>query len=241
MEESDDFRRKNYSLIMARPDSPLAKYVNDKEHIQKYAEMMITESNEVIQDDEEFTLQFLNNNEITLETRVAYIKALEAMIQSLANVTLKDLWPILLQEDRVICSEENIIQYFLYADKTISIELSEFINRFEGKLDFASLKNKHGNEIASAFLQGVSKCMDLDNVHYKNILQSTKRHFLNFQIEDLDIDKIKILIDIEAIHMSKDTLEFMREYYPDNILHFIKHNVAEYATDDVFGSSVDFD
>ncbi|HHJ5466376.1 TPA: hypothetical protein ACQPPL_004654, partial [Enterobacter hormaechei] len=132
----DDIRHKNYTLVMSQPDSPLASYVNN--HISDYLDMVLSSCDGSIVDDEAIVLSVLNNEEITDEQKGQYINSLQTFVTSLSEVESESLWSSLLDKDRAICSEGNIVSYFEHVDG-LDGSLIEFINRTDTELDFKKI------------------------------------------------------------------------------------------------------
>ncbi|HBQ6509375.1 TPA: hypothetical protein L8N41_005627, partial [Klebsiella variicola subsp. variicola] len=109
LNSEDDIRHKNYTLVMSQPDSPLASYVNN--HISDYLDMVLSSCDGSIVDDEAIVLSVLNNEGISDEQKGQYINALQTFVTSLSEVESESLWSSLLDKDRAVCSEENIVSY----------------------------------------------------------------------------------------------------------------------------------
>ena len=58
---------------------------------------------------------------------------------------------------------------------------------------------------------------------------SLKYHYNNFELFNIPRDKLIILIDTSIIRMTVDNLNFLRDNYPDEKFHFIRHNLDEYV------------
>lgn len=58
------------------------------------------------------------------------------------------------------------------------------------------------------------------------------RYYDSFSFENIEEDKMEILIKLGVIRMTPENLLFMREYYPNQVLMFIVKNYKEY-TDEV--------
>lgn len=85
-----------------------------------------------------------------------------------------------------------------------------------------------GENGASIFFRATVKCNALKNDKYKAILCSLQRHFTSFSFENIDDDKVEILIDLQIIRMTLENLTFMREHYPNHVLSFIIKNQKAY-------------
>ena len=224
---SDDFKHKNYSLIISDPQSPLAKYM--VENLEEYVEEIIANCGDKIVDDDKVVLKIVNSN-ISPETKEAYLNKLEIIIEDITTVTDQSLWKQLINNALVQTSEKNVIEYYIYCENIISDELIRFINRDNYEYDYSSIREKYSNEIQSEFFMSVLKCTKLANTHYKEILKSLGRAYSKsgFTVENITNDKILILIEIKIIYMIVDSLIFIRENYPTAVLSYIKKNTAEY-------------
>ena len=80
----------------------------------------------------------LNNFNITKEQNEKYIQCLKTVISQIVQVEDPSLWGILLDNDSVDYSEENISAYFEKLQGTeIDHTLVSFINRHDMILDFS--------------------------------------------------------------------------------------------------------
>lgn len=79
--------------------------------------------------------------------------------------------------------------------------------------------------------------MKLNNQKYAEILLSMNLGNPKFHIQDLDEDKVEILIRSGIIRMTAANLQFMRENYEEKTICFAKKNITEYLhilTDELF-------
>ncbi|MCK7375049.1 hypothetical protein L8O37_08065 [Enterobacter bugandensis] len=136
IKSESDILHKNYTLVMSQPDSSLASYVNN--NINHYLDMVLSSCNNSIADDEIIVLSVLNNEGVSDEQKELYINCLQTFMTSLSEVESKSLWTSLLDKDRVICSEENIVSYFEHVDG-LDGSLIDFINRTDTELDFKKI------------------------------------------------------------------------------------------------------
>ena len=239
MEESKDFNHKNYTLILSAPESPLAQYVD--ENINDYLEVIINHCDEIITDSEAVVLSILNNNEITFENKLAYIEVLNTRIALLKDIADKAIWALLLQNNLVKYSESNILEYFFNSEKNLDNILIEFVNSQDDYLDFSDSIDGFDKDVLSSFFEAAIKCNHLNNKKYSEIVKSLGLYYDSFQIEGISNEKIDILIDLETIRMSQDSLLFIRDEYPDNTLHFIKKNIDSYVKNVISDETFNFD
>ncbi|HGG8886436.1 TPA: hypothetical protein ACJJ17_005258 [Enterobacter hormaechei subsp. xiangfangensis] len=221
----DDIRHKNYTLVMSQPDSPLASYVNN--HISDYLDMVLSSCDGSIVDDEAIVLSVLNNEEITDEQKGQYINSLQTFVISLSEVESESLWSSLLDKDRAICSEGNIVSYFEHVDG-LDGSLIEFINRTDTELDFKKIDLEDEQRIK--LFRSIIVCNDLSNNKYDELICSLNRIYpTSFGTANIAGDKFKILVDKNIIRMSLSSLDFIRDNYPEQNSYYIKKNIQTYV------------
>lgn len=225
LNSEDDIRHKNYTLVMSQPDSPLASYVNN--HISDYLDMVLSSCDGSIVDDEAIVLSVLNNEGISDEQKGQYINALQTFVTSLSEVESESLWSSLLDKDRTVCSEENIVSYFEHVDG-LDKTLVEFINRTDTELDFKKIDIE--NEKKIKLFRSIIVCNDLSNHKYDELICSLNRIYkTSFDIANITGDKFKILVDKNIIRMSMSSLDFIRDNYPEQNNYYIKKNIQTYV------------
>ena len=225
---SDDYKHKNYTLVMSDPISPLAEYAN--ENIIQYLTEVLANCEGHIKDDEQYAMMILNNEEVPSDTKKSYISVSDTVINELSKVDDETLWKHLIEKNLVVHSEQNVIKYYLAYDRNMTDELVAFINSSDHVYNFVSARKQYSDEDQSAFFLSVLQCSSIKNSQYKNILSSLERVYSKngFGIEGIKDDKMLILIDIGVIKMLKESLVFIREHYPNVIPRYISRNIEEY-------------
>nr|MDN1725502.1 hypothetical protein [Escherichia coli] len=225
LNSEDDIRHKNYTLVMSQPDSPLASYVNN--HIRDYLDMVLSSCDGSIVDDESIVLSVLNNEGISDEQKGQYINALQTFVTSLSEVESESLWSSLLDKDRAVCSEENIVSYFEYVDG-LDDSLIEFINRTDVDLNFQNINID--NELKGKLFKSIVICNDLSNDKYEKLICSLNIICkTSFSASNIASDKFKILVDKNIIRMNVAPLNFIRDNYSEQLSYYIHKNIRAYV------------
>lgn len=225
LNSEDDIRHKNYTLVMSQPDSPLASYVNN--HISDYLDMVLSSCDGSILDDEAIVLSVLNNEKISDEQKGQYINYLQILVTSLSEVESESLWSSLLDKDRAVCSEENIVSYFEHVDG-LDDSLIEFINRTDAELNFKNINID--NELKGKLFKSIVICNDLSNDKYEKLICSLNLIYkTSFSASNIPGDKFKILVDKNIIHMSISPLNFIRDNYSEYLFYYIDKNIRAYV------------
>ncbi|EMV3580748.1 hypothetical protein AACI64_004143 [Escherichia coli] len=225
LNSEDDIRHKNYTLVMSQPDSPLASYVNN--HIRDYLDMVLSSCDGSIVDDESIVLSVLNNEGISDEQKGQYINALQTFVTSLSEVESESLWSSLLDKDRAVCSEENIVSYFEHVDG-LDDSLIEFINRTDVDLNFQKINID--NELKGKLFKSIVICNDLSNDKYEKLICSLNIICkTSFSASNIASDKFKILVDKNIIRMNVAPLNFIRDNYSEQLSYYIHKNIRAYV------------
>ncbi|MBY8910134.1 hypothetical protein K6L05_10040 [Salinicoccus roseus] len=226
---TEDFRHKNYSLVMSKKDESLFKYVN--ENIQEYLEIVLENCEEEISDNEVAALDLLNNPAINPETKIEYLNFLRTSMESIEDVQDYELWRTVIKNQLIAYNEQNILAYYFNSGNGLDIELIEFINgsAVDLYLDKDYIDTVFGEKAASEFYDSVVQSNDLSNERYQSLLKPFNYHYELFLFEDLRPEKIDVLIIISAIKMNEDNLIFMRTHYEDLVVDFIVKNIKDYS------------
>ncbi|MEW3994489.1 YobI family P-loop NTPase [Bacillus altitudinis] len=223
--EDEEIHHKNYTLVLSKPDSHLADYVN--ENIDKYVDVILLNSNGKINDEESVALRILNNEIIKPDQKESYLELLKTLITSIVDVVDKDLWILLLKNNLVKYTEENIIEYFRYTE-SLDDNLISLINRDMSTLDFRRITN-NDEEKVEKFFNASLVANGLFNNKYREILTTLDYKFNNSNIVGISEEKLCILIQDGILEMYLENLLFLREHYPNQVLCFIEKNVKEYV------------
>ena len=229
LDKIEDFESRNLSLILSKPEAPLAKYVEEK--IDEYMGDYLEECGESICDDESVVLFVLNNDDIDDARKNLYIERLTTQITCLEDVKDESLWTKLLEKDLVAFSSDNFFDYFFKMNEVIDEALVKYLNDSTEELDFNynSINKKYGEGKGETIYGCIVKCEGIKNDKYKEILKKANRPYNEFPNENLSKGKIDILISLGVIEITKDNLAFLRDNYEDNIETFILKNPKKYV------------
>ena len=136
------------------------------------------------------------------------------------------MWNYLLKSRKVLCSEDNILEYFKL--NKFNQLLIDYINASETSLDFSKLNEGYTTDDKTAFINSFIIQMNLLNHKYKEIV-STLKVRRTIDITKVNPEKLHILIDCKIPGMTEEWLIIIRESHPTDILYFIENNISEYG------------
>lgn len=218
-------KQRHYSILSSKIESPILKYIN--QNISKYFDVMIEYCDYPIIDNEEVAVSLINNEDINLEQKSKYINKLYTLISDISDVNNKELWNDLLKKN-ILYSGNNVMEIFLNK-VSIGENLISFINGNENNLNFKEIDEKYSKENKKSLYDSIIKCNKLKNDKYKNIVLDLYVDYEEFNIIDIDDEKLKILIDEEIIKMTETSLAFIREQYSSNVNYYILKNIKKYS------------
>jgi len=221
-----ELKSRNYTLINNgfENNKYLLEYL--EKNINEYAEIILENCDEKIDDDEKYIIEFLNFEDIKKENKQKYIEFLIKNITSISNINDKELWNIFFSNNKIEYSAENIITY------SKEFELDEILIKFINQNDDKNISfkdfNFHDEEIKEKFFIDFLKCYEINNQKYVDILKSFEGNDETEFPEDIPEDKITLLVKSKIIKMLIKNLELFREYYENSLDYFIKLNIDDY-------------
>ena len=220
-----ELKSRNYTLInnAFENNKYLLEYL--EKNINEYAEIILENCNDKIDDDEKYIIEFLNFEDIRKENKQKYIEFLIKNITSISNINDKELWNIFFSNNKIDYSPENIVAYF----KEFELDeiLINFINQNDNKISFEDFKF-NDDKIEKEFFISILKCYEINNQKYVDILKSFED---NDEMEfsgDIPEDKRALLVKSKIIKMILKNLELFRKHYEDSLDYFIKLNIDDY-------------
>lgn len=230
----NDIKHKNLTMILRKPKSPLAGYVLSNMPI--YMSIILNNCDGRIDDDESVVIYILNDNYLAFsnmeenkiddDKKRKYINALKTKINEIDKINDINLWTDLVEYNSVQYSVYNIIQYFIKF--ALDMTLVEFINKKSTEIDFATVTRDFGEEIQIKFFDAISICNEIKTEKYKKILLDLDCEFDNFEAAKIDDDKFEVLIENELLGMNEPSLGYVREKYHDHLFLYIYKNLDKY-------------
>lgn len=240
IEETDAISHKCLTLILSNEKANLCAYI--KTEINESLRVIIENCDGEITDEEDISIWVLNNTDVAIENKQQYIEVLSTKIIHIDSITNGQLWTPLLDEGVVVCSAENILDYFINAGKKYDDSLINFINDNSDDFQFDEQHiSQLDEEVVKEFLDETVKCNQLETNCYELIIGSLKYHYISFSFENIDKEKLNVLLLGRKIKMNSKNLEFMRETYPDSVITFIESQATEYIEDAVDEDTFNFE
>jgi len=229
MNNNFDLTHCNYTIIISKQNSPLALYIDN--NIEEYIIELLKNCGSQIIDDETAALLILNNGKINVDLKKEYISLLKTKVTELIKINDNTLWNNLLDNnDAILYSEKNVIDYFTKKDYKFDDNLINWINKQTAELDFSkdALFNNDNKE-RDDFFKATVQCNKLNDDKYSEFISTARRVYTSFSLDNIKESKMFILIDKDIIKMNIENLKFIRNKYSVEIFcHYIICNIDEY-------------
>lgn len=229
-ENENDIKNKNYTLIIENSNSELFEYVS--ENINTYLDIVINNCDGKIFDTQDAALNLINNEDINESNKKEYILRLDTVIENIEKVDNTILCDLLLQEEKVQYSIDNILHYYFEISEEINETLVNFINSNISKFEFTNeyIDNIYGENSAEKIFDSIALCENIRELNYRNLLEQLKFTFSipPEGLKDFSKEKIYTLVELNKFNVTSENIEFLRTYYNGLMLDFIKNNIEEY-------------
>lgn len=220
----DDIKHKMATLILTGADTPLENRM--KARIADFVKVIVENCEGSITDVQNVAVMILNSETIDMALREKYISYLSTEVTELSSVENKNLWTAMLDCKNAAYSADNIVRYF--ESFGMIDTLINFFNSSDLVADFSDVSNSFNQNTIENFFNAVVSCNAISTVKYKSALPELGVKLDNFDVPDIDDDKMRVLIDESIIVFNAENMEFIRGHYQGIRYQFIRHNIAEY-------------
>lgn len=228
IERSDQYLHQNLTLIRSHADSALYHYVDHS--INTYIEQYLSFCQGTINDNEETIAWIMNHETLSDENKENYLDCLSSKMNHINLLDEIDFKALVLSMNLAVCSMENIADYFFDNENKYDEVLVDFINQNDAPNDIKSALMTYEKEQIWELFTETTKCNELNNGQYSALIEGLDLHYKSFEIEGIQDDKIRLLIDLNVIRMDdKEVLIFMRKRYPEQTNRFIEKNIKSYC------------
>lgn len=217
-------KHKNYTSLLSVSDAPIYGYVQS--NIDEYFKIVFDVCDGRIEDDEETIVNVLNDDNISESIKNVYISMQNHSLTDISRITDNKIWSKLLEERKLSFSESNLYYCFTYY-KSLTKLLIGYINQFEGTINMSGVKDE---DFIDKFFDATIRCFDLTDEKYGQILSSSNLVYRDtFELKNIPVSKMDVLINKKIICMSKGCLTAIRNNYDTVLYSFISRNIADYV------------
>lgn len=218
---------KNYTLISNSGCTRLNSYIDYE--IEYYLECVLFEFENNLNESEQSVLKILNELVVSEELEIQLIKKNNTLINKLIDVKEKNLWPVFFNNNKLIVSWQNIIDYFKEFNEIDNV-LVEYLNQKE---IFDILSKEIIEEEDGIKTQFITKLIHsrIDIESYNSLATKIPYHYNFSEVEGVEKNKVEILIKNKVIPFSVENFTDIKNIHEQLILIY-----SELNKDDFFES-----
>ena len=206
--------------VLKLPDCPIKDVVS--ENMEYFVSRITRESKVPLEETPESAVSVLNEKSIQAKTAKAFIAALVGVeIEDIDQVDSADYKNSLLAAQLVKCSADNVISFYRRAENSITDDLARLIEAKGAPEDLNAAKCEEAEVDAADIVGKIIKCKEISVENKKIILAGCGFKFPSFDIDELDIETVKAMLETKTIEMNCDMLEKFRACKPDLELDYI--------------------
>ncbi|WP_026713468.1 YobI family P-loop NTPase [Flavobacterium daejeonense] len=213
-----DFDNSNYYAIKNSEAQRLIQHIelNFEKYIENIYLKIPTNCNEKL----DSYIELLNHPTLKIRNKELIISQVNTKINKLSNITDDNLYEILLDNNKIIATWENLL--FAYnsqelteneEEKEIFNSIINFINILDNAQQLSNTKIPKETEIYNGFWKKILNANEIDNDSYDLITTSGHWWYSDLKFEELSQEKIKTLIKNTCIKPTKESYDKLKEYF----------------------------
>lgn len=209
----------------------LIDYINS--NINEYIKNVFLKIDTNTDESEETIKELLNLNNEDLEEslKIEIIKMQNNKITKIDSVEQQELWNILLEQNKVKSTWENMSQYYDYIG--FNNILIQYLSRENNALELSKIRaDKKYLEEHPDFNTGLLKDILQSNVFnikiYKNLIENNGWIYSSLDISDLDVDKISLLVEHNIFQFISTCFNHLKENTESCHIELVEKNINDY-------------
>ncbi|HUH42004.1 MAG TPA: hypothetical protein VLZ29_02700 [Sulfurimonas sp.] len=228
----DTLGKFHYTTILNSKAEKLKQYIAD--NISEYIENANLNIDTNVEEIEDTVLKLLNTNseELEEELKIKIIKHQAVKISKIDLVEEKNLWHVLLEENKLISSWGNVSDYYNYAE-ILDDSLIVYLNEKDNSKELLSVridnkyKEQHPN-FNTKLLRELIECNSFDLSSYKNLVLKNGYHYEDLDLSKLDEEKINVLVNDVILKFGNINFELLRENSNNQHIVFLEKNINKF-------------
>ncbi|MFC5683012.1 YobI family P-loop NTPase [Flavobacterium sp. MAHUQ-51] len=217
-----EFDNSNYFAIKTSKTDQLIQYI--EANIDNYIENVYLKISTNVNEKEEYLISLLNNENIDIDNKKSVISQMETTITKLSTIEDSRLYPILLENNKLFPSWENLL--FEYNNQTIEdaeeekteSEISEssigFINLIQNAEELSKIKIPKEVNSKNVYGRFWKKLLQMDKIEdqsYYLITKSSPWWYSDLRFEEISDNKIKSLINSNCVNPTIESFNSLKE------------------------------
>lgn len=234
-----EFDNSNYFAIKTSKADQLIQYVETT--IDDYIENVYLKISTNVNEKVEHLTLLLNNEYIEIDNKESIISQTETKISKLSTINDSELYPILLDNNKLVPSWENLLYDYNNQivekgeEEKTELEISEssigFINLIKNAEELAKIKipkEVNGTNVYGKFWKELIQKDEINDHSYDLITKSSPWSYSDLNFENLSENKIRSLINNSCITPSVHSFNLLKENSNGLNIHLFEKRKSEY-------------
>ncbi|WP_447637223.1 YobI family P-loop NTPase [Flavobacterium microcysteis] len=234
-----EFDNSNYFAVKTSKADQLIQYV--EKNINNYIENVYLKISTNVNEKEEHLIALLNNKNIKIDNKEYIISQIKTKITKLSTIDQFELYSILLENNKLIPSWENLLYDYNShnikegeeekTEKKISQSSIEFINEIQNAEELSKNKIPTKEDSTNVYREFWKKLIQLDDIEdqsYDLITKSSPWWYSDLSFENLSENKIKSLINNICINPNVKSFYSLKENSDGLNIHLLEKRKSDY-------------
>ncbi|MFW0702099.1 hypothetical protein ACN09M_03650 [Aliarcobacter butzleri] len=209
----EELNNSHYSSIQKSELNELRLYI--KQNINEYIENVFLQIETNTQEDEEYIMELLNNEDLEFENKQSIIKKEETIILNISKIEDKELWEFLFRENKITANWKNILYYYQYKEQQLNEIIIDFISNKENYKQLSNNMIYNEEEFEEKVIENLSLHLitfnELNDECYSYITKSLYRY--SNLLTKLTNEKIDILLKNNKLGLTQENINYLKEHY----------------------------
>lgn len=234
---NNGFDSNNYQFILESNCDILIEYLNN--NFEDYVEevYLVTSVNH---ESEDILIQyFVNNTKVKESLRKDILYKTSTLFSDITTIQNNYHKQIVLASNKIKPTWTNISEYLLHLDSENTTYIDDTLIKFYNqKKNFQALSKtrmrpsnvKEGlKEFYDNFEYALLKCKELTDEAYLALLNSSCYNYNSLGFENLNPEKVKMLLDIKKLNLTTSNYDKLRERFPKYHIALIESNQEKFT------------
>ncbi len=219
----EKFTTKNYSYLKANAPKEVIEYIDN--NIENYFKNVWSLLPKNVNEEEEFLIAFLNNEQIHEDHADIIIKNTETKISEL-NKLRKELFSSLLNSNKILPTWDNVIEFFLDSENEIDEVLFKYLSidinhKLLSEIYLNNSELKYDREVLEELAYSIFQNNSFSDETYSDLIKGIPYAYDNADfLSGLSEEKVTLLIKMNRLSYNIENYAILQEMANDQHIHF---------------------
>ncbi|MGN6603199.1 MAG: YobI family P-loop NTPase [Ginsengibacter sp.] len=214
----DEFRTSNFTSLKKLQNQKIERYIDN--HIAVYFDNVLLSLSENANETENSIIELLNKTAINLDQKRAFLQLQVSKISSLDSIQATEVKELVLGENKVIATWQNVSIYFNeLEEKELDESLAGYLNIEDNfsvlsvdKLN-STILGKDDDDIEE-FCRKIIYCKNLKPEAYSSLLESIPYEYDTLEFATLETNQIIALIEKNIVLLTPESFSDLKKSHP---------------------------